>query len=149
MNDKDKQIMNDIDIRLLDASEWTLAFPIMVQLRDKHVLDTFIESVTEQSTRLGYQIYGAFSEGKLIGVAGVRPVRTLARGHFLHVDDLVIDQNLRVGGAGRKLLTYIHNLAKSQGMTAIFLDSRPDAEGFYDKMGYVRHSSPSMRRHIS
>ena len=134
-----------ISIKLLVQSEWELAYPIMVQLRSQYTLESFKQSVAEQAEKVGYQIYAAYDNDTMVAVAGIRPLKTLARGEFIHVDDLVVDEKLRVKGVGKQLLKYIHNLAQDQGMSSVFLDARPEAKAFYDKLGYILHTSPSMK----
>ncbi|WP_327219940.1 GNAT family N-acetyltransferase [Caballeronia catudaia] len=48
----------------------------------------------------GYELVGAFQNDQLIGVIGMRPVHTLARGAYLHVDDFVVSAEARRSGAG-------------------------------------------------
>lgn len=139
----------NITYQELSKSEWPSAFTIMVQLRSSHTLDTFLASVSEQSESLGYKLYGAFQGNELLAVAGARPVVTLARGRFLHVDDLVVDEDLRVKGIGRGLLEHLHSEAREQSMSFVFLDARPEAKGFYDSLGYGLHGSPSMKLALS
>ncbi|TCW85765.1 GNAT family N-acetyltransferase [Burkholderia sp. SRS-46] len=82
----------------------------------------------------------------MIGVMGMRPVHTLARGAHLHIDDLVVDSMGRGSGVGRSLIEYAESDARARGMTAIFLDARPDAIPFYERESFVRHASPSMKK---
>lgn len=94
----------------------------------------------------GYELVAAFRDGKIIGVLGMRPVHTLARGAHLHVDDLVVDAAVRGSGAGRALMEYAESDARARGMTAVFLDARPDAVAFYEREHYLRHPAPSMKK---
>ncbi|WP_310356406.1 GNAT family N-acetyltransferase [Paraburkholderia strydomiana] len=88
----------------------------------------------------------AFNDGKIIGVMGMRPVHTLARGAHLHIDDLVVDAAGRGNGVGRSLMEYAEADARARGMTAIFLDARQDAVPFYERENYVLHPAPSMKK---
>ncbi|MCH3776203.1 GNAT family N-acetyltransferase, partial [Campylobacter jejuni] len=97
----------------------------------------------------GYELVGAYRDGKLIGVMGMRPVHTLARGPHLHVDDLVVDEAVRGSGAGRALMAYAEADARARGMGAVFLDARPDAIPFYEREQYTLHPAPSMKKLIS
>ena len=84
----------------------------------------------------------------LVGVMGMRPVHTLARGPHLHVDDLVVDETFRKSGAGKALMAYAETDAKARGMSLVFLDAREGAIPFYEGIGFVFHTSPSMRKSI-
>ena len=77
---------------------------------------------------------------------GMRPVHTLARGAHLHIDDLVVDEAARGSGAGRSLMAYAESDARARGMTAVFLDARPEAIPFYEREEYLLHPAPSMKK---
>jgi ribosomal protein S18 acetylase RimI-like enzyme len=78
----------------------------------------------------------------------MRPVHTLTRGSHLHIDDLVVDTQLRGTGAGRLLLEYAEKDAKARDMTAMFLDARKEAIPFYEAQNFVYHTAPSMKKPI-
>jgi ribosomal protein S18 acetylase RimI-like enzyme len=132
-------------IRRLEPREWEETFPIVVQLRPHLDRQEFLNRVRHQSYG-GYELVGAFRGGHLIGVIGIRPVHTLVRGAHLHVDDIVIDETERKSGCGRALMDYAEADARSRGMSAVFLDARPEAIGFYETIGFAKHTSPSMRK---
>jgi GNAT superfamily N-acetyltransferase len=124
-----------------------LAYPVIVQLR---ALDEneFIPRVQRQ-TYSGYELVGAFLDDRLVGVMGMRPVHTLARGPYLHIDDLVVDETCRGTGAGRALMDYADSEARARGMGAMFLDARQEAIPFYERLDFVLHPAPSMKRVLS
>lgn len=131
-------------VRILKTEEWPLAWPIIAQLRKLDEV-TFLQRVNIQAS-CGYQLVGAFKHEALIAVMGIRPVHTLARGLHLHIDDLIVDSRSRTAGVGKELMSFAEELARQQGMTAIFLDARPDAIPFYEKLQFMLHQSPSMRK---
>ncbi|CAB3910524.1 hypothetical protein LMG26846_04987 [Achromobacter insuavis] len=131
----------------IEPSAWAQAFPLIKQLRALDEAE-FLQRVRRQS-HSGYELVGAYRDGKLIGVMGMRPVHTLARGPHLHVDDLVVDEAVRGSGAGRALMAYAEADARARGMGAVFLDARPDAIPFYEREQYTRHPAPSMKKLIS
>lgn len=135
---------NSLDIRRLSPREWAQAFPVIAQLRSLDE-EEFLRRVRLQS-HSGYELVGAFQGGKLVGVMGMRPVHTLARGAHLHIDDLVVDAATRGSGAGRALIDYAEADARARDMTAVFLDARPDAVPFYERQKYVFHPAPSMKK---
>ena len=136
-----------LDTRRLSPTEWAQAFPVIAQLRPLDQAE-FLRRARLQSAS-GYELVGAFQDGKLIGVMGMRPVHTLARGSHLHIDDLVIDAATRGSGAGRVLMEYAEADARARDMTAVFLDARPDAVPFYERQNYVFHPAPSMKKVLS
>jgi len=131
-------------VRRLGPEEWRVAYGIVAQLWQLHEAE-FIRRVELQSTS-GYELVGVFLDGALVGVMGMRPVHTLARGQHLHIDDLVVDANARGSGAGRALIEFAERDARNRGMAAIFLDARPEAMPFYEALSFVVHSSPSMKK---
>lgn len=133
--------------RRIEPSAWAQAFPLIKQLRTALDEAEFLQRVRRQSHG-GYELVGAYRDGRLIGVMGMRPVHTLARGPHLHVDDLVVDEAVRGSGAGRALMAYAEADALARGMGAVFLDARPDAIPFYEREQYTLHPAPSMRKLI-
>ena len=134
-----------ITIRKLEPAEWRTAFPVMAVLRTHLTPDEFVERVDRQSFA-GYQILGAFLDGRLVGVLGVRPVHTLARGPHLQVDDLVVVDEDRRADIGRLLMEHVEREAQVRGMQAVFLDARSEAVPFYKSLGFGLHHAPSMRK---
>ncbi|MGV2908062.1 GNAT family N-acetyltransferase [Achromobacter sp. AGC25] len=139
-----KQGHSKLEIRRLSPAEWGDAYPAIAQLRSLDEAE-FMARVRRQSYS-GYELVAAFRDGKIIGVLGMRPVHTLARGAHLHVDDLVVDAAVRGSGAGRALMEYAESDARARGMTAVFLDARRDAVAFYEREHYLLHPAPSMKK---
>jgi GNAT superfamily N-acetyltransferase len=135
----------DFQVRRLEPREWAAVFPIVAPLRPRLKAEEFVAQVRRQSHH-GYELVGAFRDGRLIGVLGMRPVHTLVRGPHLHVDDIIVEESERRAGGGRALMTYAEDDARARGMTAVFLDARPEAIGFYRALGYALHATPSMKK---
>jgi GNAT superfamily N-acetyltransferase len=136
-----------ISVRRLLPAEWALAFPLIAQLRNLDEAE-FLRRARRQAHG-GYELVGAYLNDALVGVMGMRPVHTLARGPHLHVDDLVVDAAVRGSGAGHALMAYAEADARAREMSAVFLDARPDAIPFYEKENYVRHPAPSMKKSLA
>src|SRR2546421_7333502 len=126
-------MMDDFEVRRLEPREWAEVFSIVVQLRPHLTEEEFLRQVRQQSHG-GYELVGAFRGGRIVGVLGMRPVHTLARGPHLHVDDIIVDEAERRTGGGRALMIYAEADARARGMAAIFLDAPPVAIGFYKAM---------------
>jgi ribosomal protein S18 acetylase RimI-like enzyme len=137
--------MSAIEVRRLEPREWPDCFLLVVQLRPHLDKQEFLRRVRIQS-HIGYELVGAFRGGRIAGLMGIRPVHTLVRGAYLHVDDLVTDEAQRKSGVGRALMDYAEADARARGMSAVFLDARPAAIGFYETIGFAPHTSPSMRK---
>jgi GNAT superfamily N-acetyltransferase len=134
-----------VHVRRLEPREWSAAFAIIAPLRPHLDAQAFLERARRQS-HSGYELVGAFRNGRLMGVLGMRPVHTLVRGPHLHVDDIVIDESERRAGGGRALMAYAEADARARGMASVFLDARPEAIAFYSALGYALHPVPSMKK---
>jgi GNAT superfamily N-acetyltransferase len=130
-------------IRELPPADYAAAFEIMRQLRDQLDLAEFERRVRRQHEQ-GYRLYGAFDDGRVRGVMGMRPVCTLARGEHFHIDDLVTDTAARGAGIGKAMLDHAMQLARAQSKAAIFLDSRAEVVEFYAALGFKPHTATLM-----
>ncbi len=136
---------DEVHVRRLEPREWAAAFAIIAPLRPHLDAEEFLDRARRQS-HSGYELVGAFRNGRLIGVLGMRPVHTLVRGPHLHVDDIVIEESERRAGGGRALMAYAEADARARGMASVFLDARPEAIAFYSALGYALHPVPSMKK---
>ena len=127
-----REIQTDADI--VDA------YPLMKALRDRISAATFVDEVRRQQER-GYQLFGGFERGRLLVLAGIRRSHTLSRGDHLFVDDLVSDESVRGSGYGREMMRWLGRRAAADGIPRIYLDARITAKGFYEKIGFVFHTS--------
>ena len=134
-------------VRRLETSETVSAYRVISQVRTLDE-DAFGRAVHRQMFA-GYELVGAFLAGRLVGVMGTRPVHTLARGAFLHIDDLVVDEPHRGQGIGRALIAFAEQDARTREMSALFLDSRDIAVPSYETLGFGLYKSPSMRKPVS
>lgn len=116
------------------------AFPLMAALRDRIRPETFAAEVRRQQCQ-GYELIGAFEDGALVALAGVRRTHTLSRGEHVFVDDLVTEEQARGRGHGAALLRWIAARAAAEGVSRLHLDSRLSARGFYEQAGFAFHSS--------
>lgn len=134
-----------IKIRRLEPEEWQLAFSIIGQLRKNLDAEAYLSGIEEQS-RSGYELVGAFNGEKIIGAMGMWPMRALAHGAYLYIDDLVVGETHRRHGVGRALMNFAEDEARSRGMSRVSLNARPEAIAFYEAIGYAFHTSPAMRK---
>jgi len=140
-------MIGDLDIRSIRTVEIDDSFRIMKQLRPAYSNTSFREHLTSMY-RSGYQLVGAFVDNKLYGLVGFRPVKTFARGDYIHIDDLVVDESCRRNGVGKALIDFVYSYSRQSGYSKIFLDARPESIDFYERNNYVYHTSPSMKIHV-
>jgi GNAT superfamily N-acetyltransferase len=140
-------LMQAMEITNVAESELPEAFVVLQELRDSLDFSTFSARLRRQSKN-GYCLYGAYQGGVLVGLIGMRPVETMARGKHLHVDDLVVTANRRGEGIGVMLLAFAEQHARNNEMTSVFLDSRQEVIGFYEELGYSPHTATLMRKKL-
>jgi len=126
--------------QLQSDDEITAAFPLMRELRDRLHADTFLREVRRQQAQ-GYELIGAFADGRLVALAGVRRTHTLSRGEHLFIDDLVTDAAVQGRGYGSALIRWLAVRAAEEGIPRLHLDSRITAKGFYQRLGFTFHTS--------
>jgi ribosomal protein S18 acetylase RimI-like enzyme len=130
-----------MDIRELQTDADILhVFPLMRVLRDRISQPTFVDEIRQQQ-RVGYRLFGGFEREHLLVLAGIRHTHTLSRGDHLFVDDLVTADAVRGSGHGREMMRWLARHAASEGIPRIYLDARITAKGFYEKLGFVFHTS--------
>ncbi len=135
----------DLEIRLAVRSEWPQLAKLACDLRPHLDASAFLERAGFQEL-YGYQLHAAFEGRNPVGLMGVRACCTLARGTFLQIDDLVVDESRRGAGIGRHMMDYAEAYAGSLGLGALYLEARPTAIGFYETLGLTHHPSPVMRK---
>lgn len=137
-----------IEIRPIKQDEHESAWHVVKELRTALSREQFESAVAVQSRQHDYVLIGAYEDKKLLGVMGMRPVHTFARGAHLHVDDLVVTGTARGAGIGQRLLEHAESHAREHGMGQVFLDSRPEVIGFYEGNGYRRHESILVKKRL-
>jgi len=86
-----------------------------------------------------YEIFGAFSSGKLVGVAGAWIATKIWCGRYLEIDNLVVDPDQRSAGIGSLLIRHLENLGRERDCKLVVLDSytanRP-SHRLYHRLGF-------------
>ncbi|HET7921476.1 MAG TPA: GNAT family N-acetyltransferase [Gammaproteobacteria bacterium] len=134
-------------IRPIQSADHDAALRILRQLRPTLNATDFEARLARQAA-LGYRLIGSFTP-QLSGVLGMRATETLARGHHLHVDDLVVDNPFRGQGLGRALLSFAEAEARRLGCVAVFLDSFENVLPFYQASGYAAHDSVLVKKSLA
>ena len=83
---------------------------------------------------------GVYDKEKMIGFA--RIVTDYATMYWLC--DVIIDEEYRGNGLGKKLIEYITKMEELKGMFGIL--ATRDAHGLYEKYGFIREPEKYMRR---
>ncbi len=138
-------------IRELAEAEWALAFPLIGQLRPQLAFDTFLQRCQAARTSDGYALYGAFAEGGLVGVIGVRTLVDLLHGPHIYIDDLVVEETVRSQGIGGRLLAFAEAMARDAGGLGLRVSTGINyepAKRFYAREGWVA-AAVTFKKHFS
>lgn len=135
-------------IREILPPHTALAFPAMRALRGRLTdAAAFVRHVDEVQRPEGYRLLGAFGDGPegddadADAVLGFRFGTNLAWGRFCYVDDLSTLPGARGRGCATGLLERVHEIARSEGVSQVHLDSgvqpeRAAAHGLYFSQRY-------------
>lgn len=132
--------MTDHQIRELTEGEWELAFPLVRQLRPQLTFAHFVQRCQAAVMSDGYELCGAFAEGQLVGVIGLRTLVDLLHGRHIYIDDLVVDEAIRSQGNGARLLAFAESKARDAGGLGLRVSTGIDyepAKRFYMREGWV------------
>jgi GNAT superfamily N-acetyltransferase len=132
----------------LSTPEWTLAFPVLKELRPA-LTESSLRQIVEDGSCEGLRFLAAFEGSETatqacVGVAGWRVMTCTTAGRKAHVDDLVTCAAARGRGVGAMLLAEVTRRASDAGCTTLELDSgvqRFDAHRFYlrERMKIAAH----------
>ncbi len=91
----------------------------------------------------GSMLLARNEEEKIVGMASLYRIDRLDR-TIGRVEDVVVDASTRGQGVGRGLMEGLIEEAKKQGISRLFLTSRPErveANHLYQKVGFVKHET--------
>jgi GNAT superfamily N-acetyltransferase len=100
---------------------------IMKQLHEnlRKVSQTrYLEYVKTLKADFGFNLATLMEDEQVVCVAGFRVCRNLGWGKYLYVDDLVTDKRGRSKGAGKKMLEWLIELARSEQCIEVRLDAK-------------------------
>lgn len=119
-------------------AEILATYEVMRQLRPHLAREDYVRQIRRLMDQEGYRLVALVEGGDVRAVAGYRYMEMLYCGRFLYVDDLITDEAARSRGFGRQLLSWLKDLARSQGCSELQLDSathRDAAHRFYQREG--------------
>jgi ribosomal protein S18 acetylase RimI-like enzyme len=116
--------METPDIRRLSATDLDEAARLLGQLNPDTPLPLVrarLDTILAEHPH--YQIIGAFSGRRLVGVCGAWVATKIWCGKYLEIDNLVVDSELRSGGVGTLLIRHLEQLGHEQDCKVLVLDS--------------------------
>jgi len=77
-------------------------------------------------------------DGKIVGAATllIEPKFIHSGGMVGHIEDVVADKNFQGQKIGKKIITYLLEIAKNRGCYKTILDCADDVKSFYEKLGF-------------
>ena len=114
----------DIVIKDLETKNMMMdAFPLIHQMYKKMDYKGFEGSLDEMILNNNYKMVAGFHDEKMIAISGYWIARMLYCGRYLQASNLVVDENFRGNGVGKKILNYLENKARKLGCDKMVLDS--------------------------
>jgi len=114
----------DIIIKDLETKNVMMdAFPLIHQMYKKMDYKGFESALDEMILNNNYKMVAGFHDEKMIAISGYWIARMLYCGRYLQASNLVVDENFRGCGAGKKILNYLENKARKLGCDKMVLDS--------------------------
>lgn len=110
---------------------------VIQALRPNLTLERFLSLIPEMKKE-SYRLAFIEENGKAVSACGFRYMTTLFEGRFIYIDDLSTLAEGRGKGYASALFDFVVNLAKSEGLPAVHLDSghqRFDAHRLYLNKG--------------
>lgn len=103
-------------------------------------LQTSSEKVDMALASPSFNLVVAIDGEKIIGMGSLIVINFLSSRHA-NIEDVVVDQSQRGQGLGRKIMQYLIELARAQGVEELHLTSKParqTANALYQKLGFIR-----------
>ena len=114
----------DIVIKDLETKNMMMdAFPLIHQMYKKMDYKGFEGALDEMILNNNYKMVAGFHDEKMIAISGYWITRMLYCGRYLQASNLVVDENFRGNGVGKKILNYLENKARKLGCDKMVLDS--------------------------
>jgi GNAT superfamily N-acetyltransferase len=98
-------------------------FPLVNQIYKKMDYKAFELAIDEMILNNNYKMVAGFIDNKIVAVSGYWIARMLYCGRYLQASNLVVDENFRGRGIGKKILNYLENKACNLGCDRMVLDS--------------------------
>lgn len=132
--------MADISIRTLSATDLADAARLLYTLNPETpapVIDERLKLILADHSH--YELIGAFSGERLVGVAGAWIATKIWCGRYLEIDNLVVDPAHRSSGIGSLLITHLEVIARERDCRIIVLDSyaaNHPSHRLYHRLGF-------------
>jgi GNAT superfamily N-acetyltransferase len=131
-------MLDNITLRELTSAEMPSIWPLIKQLNPHLQQEEFAQRLREMLAS-NYRCLGAFAGDKLVAICGFWFGCQFWCGRHMALDNFVVDEHIRSGGLGAKMLLWLENMARTEKVDTIGMDSYTvahDAHRFYFRHGY-------------
>lgn len=134
--------MNEVIIRVARIEDAKAIVGLSLQM-GSHALSEkeTREMIAKFLSQTNEAIFVAENEGKILGYVSLYSNFEILTGPQARIDVIVVDENTRGSGVGRKLMAKAEEWAKENGSKTMKLASnakRPESHIFYEKIGYAK-----------
>jgi GNAT superfamily N-acetyltransferase len=129
-----------IEIKLIANDQIFSIIPLLRTLNGA-IPEAVLRSRLNEMLEQGYRCAGIYSEHNLIGICGLWIITKYYVGKHIEPDNVVILEEYRSNGLGKRLITWVCSYAKSQGCIASELNcylSNEKGQAFWDGQGYKK-----------
>ncbi len=138
MRETKKTTASVIIRELTSKADYQSMYPLIKTLNKEMTKKRFGELLAQMLPR-GYRCVAAYQNGKLVGLTGFWEGYRFWCGHYIDLDNVVVDPAIRSKGIGQKMVTWVEKEGKRLGCTMAGLDSYNtaySAHRFYFREGY-------------
>ena len=125
-------------IRMIPFEDLSSIIPLLQSLNDS-IPETLLRERLLEMAGQGYQCAGLYDGDRLIGICGLWILTKYYVGKHIEPDNVVILEEYRSRGLGKRLLAWVHEYARSQGCIASELNcylSNQRGNAFWEQEGY-------------
>lgn len=132
--------MSDISIQPLADNDLPAAAELLTQLNPETPAAIIAERLhTLLADHSHYELIGAYTAGKLVGVAGAWIATKIWCGRYLEIDNLVVTNAQRSAGIGSLLIQHLEAIARERDCKTVVLDSyttNHPSHRLYHRLGF-------------
>lgn len=118
-----------------------LAFTLIKQLSPEITQEEYTQYISEMVRSDYFQLFIRDEQNKVIAVSGIWIATKLYSGKYLEMDNVVVDENYRSAGLGKRLYEECLTIAKENNCKVIMLDAYKEntrAHEFYEAKGFIK-----------
>ncbi len=133
-----QNVNDNMTIQMIPVEDLFSIIPLL-RVLNSTIPEVLLRERLGEMVGQGYQCAGLYDGGRLIGICGLWILTKYYVGKHVEPDNVVILEEYRGRGLGKRLMEWVHEFAKSQGAIASELNCYlPNERGnaFWEKEGY-------------